>query len=121
MCSVLLFKKTETLALYNKLLWTFSSLTFLPHGSKLEGQPKEQPLWLSTDFENPNQAEVVACVEGTQLLDFKDFKRCLDIFNGHDDDAVKDARKRWKAYKKAGHALTYWKQNEKGRWEKQDI
>ncbi len=121
MRSVLLFENAETLATYNKLLWTFSSLTFLPHGSKSEGQPEEQPLWLSTEFENPNEASVLACVEGTQISAFKDFKRCLDIFNGHDDDAVKEARKRWKAYKEAGHELTYWKQNEKGRWEKQDI
>lgn len=119
--SVLFFETSEALDIYNKLLWTFSSKVFLPHGSKKEGQRDEQPLWLTTTFENPNGADVLACVEGSTITDFADFKRCLDIFNGHDDDAITGARKRWKAYKEAGHALTYWKQNESGRWEKQNI
>jgi DNA polymerase-3 subunit chi len=28
------------------------------------------------------------------------------------------ARDRWKAYKAAGHALTYWQQTDRGGWEK---
>tara|TARA_R110002095_G_scaffold88639_2_gene77436 strand:+ start:2467 stop:2919 length:453 start_codon:yes stop_codon:yes gene_type:complete len=119
--SVLFFETNDALEIYNKLLWTFSSKTFLPHGSSKEGQSKEQPLWLTTIFENPNEADVLAYVEGSTISDFANFKRCLDIFNGHDDYAVTGARKRWKAYKEAGHTLTYWKQNEKGRWEKQNI
>lgn len=123
--SVMLFENPETLDAYNKMLWTFSSLSFLPHGSATDGaplnDPKQQPLWLTPTFENPNGADVVACVEGTLLPDVKTFKRCLDIFNGHDDDAVLQARKRWVHYKDLGCVLTYWKQSESGRWEKQDL
>jgi DNA polymerase-3 subunit chi len=42
----------------------------------------------------------------------------LEIFDGNSDDAVAAARTRWKAHKDAGHELTYWKQDEGGRWEK---
>jgi DNA polymerase-3 subunit chi len=31
--------------------------------------------------------------------------------------AVEAARARWKDYKNAGHALTYWQQSDAGRWE----
>jgi len=39
-------------------------------------------------------------------------------FDGRDDQAVVDSRERWKAYKAAGHTLTYWQQTATGGWEK---
>ena len=33
-------------------------------------------------------------------------------------EAVAAARERWRTYKGAGHDLSYWKQDERGRWEK---
>ncbi len=126
MKSVLKVGSTESLDSYNKLLWTFSSFAFLPHSAKGDKfKANRQPLYLSTDIENPNKATVLATVDGTQLESdsegMSNFKRCLDIFNGHDDDAVTKARSRWKYYKTKGYVLTYWKQDEKGRWAKQNI
>jgi DNA polymerase-3 subunit chi len=31
-------------------------------------------------------------------------------------DALAEARSQWKALKEAGHAVTYWQQDENGRW-----
>ena len=39
---------------------------------------------------------------------------------GNDTEAVGTARARWTAYQQAGHALTYWQQNERGGWEKKE-
>ena len=118
--SILVLDTQEELDHYNKILWTFSSLAFVPHGSDDDGDPAQQPLYLTTSLntENPrpNQATILATVNANTSLDTSGFKRCLDIFNGHDDDAVTKARARWKSFKAAGHKLTYWKQDENGRW-----
>ena len=42
----------------------------------------------------------------------------VGIFDGRDEDAIVQARREWKRMKAAGHAVTYWQQNDKGRWEK---
>jgi DNA polymerase-3 subunit chi len=119
--SVVLVDTDEKKDFYDSLLWTFSSLSFLPHGSARDGNPELQPLWLTTQLENPNQAEVLVCLDGAQISAFDSFKRCLDIFNGHDDDALQLARKRWQFYKQENHTLTYWQQSPEGKWEKQDL
>ena len=46
-----------------------------------------------------------------------DFTLCCDFLNGNDDEAVDAGRARWKEYKAAGHAITYWQQTETGGWE----
>ena len=121
MKAILLLKDQDELDRYDTVLWTFSSKVFLPHGSSKDGNPECQPVWLTTTLENPNNAEILVSTSGQQIEDFGKFKRCLDIFNGHDDDAVIKARKRWKYYKDSNHTLTYWKQNEKGVWGKQEL
>ena len=39
------------------------------------------------------------------------------MFSGHDPDAVAEARLAWKALRE-GNALTYWQQEQDGRWVK---
>ena len=40
------------------------------------------------------------------------------LFDGRDDDALNNARMQFRALRTGGHALSYWKQTEDGRWEK---
>ena len=40
----------------NSLLWTFNDESFLPHGSRKDGFAEQQPIWLSSDSDNPNKA-----------------------------------------------------------------
>jgi DNA polymerase-3 subunit chi len=46
--------------------------------------------------------------------DVSDFTRVFDLFDGNNEQAVTDARKRWSDAKTAGHAITYWKQGDAG-------
>jgi DNA polymerase III subunit chi len=39
------------------------------------------------------------------------------IFDGRDADAVARARGEWQAAKDKGHAVSYWQQDETGRWQ----
>lgn len=98
-------------------LWTYSERGFLPHGSARDGNADLQPVWLTTADENPNAAQVLFLTDGTNSLKVADYQLCVELFDGNDEAAVQTARERWKNYKDAGYAPTYWQQSAAGRWE----
>jgi DNA polymerase-3 subunit chi len=101
----------------NTHLWTYNDRVFLPHGSKTDGHAALQPVWLTDQDENPNDARVLFLADGTQSADPGSFDLVCELFDGRDDGAVSAARARWQVYKDAGHDLTYWQQTERGGWE----
>ncbi len=100
----------------NEHLWTYHPDSFLPHGSKKDGNAALQPVWLTSKDENPNGADVLILTHGSVTEIAKDFSLCCEMLDGHDESAVAEARTRWKSYVEAGHKVTYWKQSERG-WE----
>lgn len=98
-------------------LWTYDDRSFLPHGTVRDGAAEDQPVWLTTNVENPNGAKVLVLTDGA-TADVGNWPMVLEIFDGNSEEAVAAARMRWKSHKDAGHDLTYWKQDENGRWEK---
>ncbi len=101
----------------SSLLWTHDPASWLPHGTVKDARPEDQPIWLSSQAANANSATFLFLTDGTEA-DPAAYERCFDLFDGNDDTAVAAARERWKRLKEAGHALTYWQQNERGAWEK---
>lgn len=99
-------------------LWTFRDESFLPHGMLRDGTEFMQPVWLTEGDDNPNAANIRFMVDGAVPPDLSAYERGIYIFDGHDNDAVEQARIRWKAEKAAGHQITYWQQNPRGGWEK---
>ncbi len=61
---------------------------------------------------------MLVLVGGAEAPDLAAFERCLDLFDGRDEEAVASARERWRAAQAAGHDVTYWRQNERGGWVK---
>src|SRR5450755_1167156 len=51
-------------------LWTYSEQTFLAHGTAAEGHPSRQPIYLTTEQENPNRAEVLFLVGEAMPVDW---------------------------------------------------
>jgi DNA polymerase-3 subunit chi len=100
------------------LLWTYADDSFLPHGTARDGMPDQQPIFLTVKDENPNGATVRFLVDGAEAPDLAGYTRAVYIFDGRDDAALAQARAEWKRIKGAGHAVTYWQQNDNGRWEK---
>jgi len=100
----------------NALLWVYDKSGFLPHGSKREGHAEMQPVWLTTENENPNGAHVAFLVDGATLADPSAFPLCCELFDGADEEAVARAREHWKAASAGGHTVTYWQQTGSG-WE----
>lgn len=109
----------ERVEALNAALWTYDPKSFLPHGSAAEGHAEDQPVWLTDSDENPNGAQVLFLTEGAHSNRLGDFALVAELFDGRDEEAVAAARERWKEYKAAGHELTYWRQDERGRWEQQ--
>lgn len=99
-------------------LWTFNPASFLPHGHAKDGFEAEQPIWLTTAEENPNGATMLVLADGAISDNVADYTLCCEIFDGNDEDAVTAARARWTSYKNDGHELSYFQQNDEGRWEK---
>ena len=99
------------------LLWTYTDDSFLPHGTKKDGNSAEQPVFLTTEEANPNGATVRFLVDGADLAELSGYNRVVYLFDGHDPSAVAQAREQWKAAKSAGHTISYWQQSPEGRWE----
>ena len=102
----------------SNVLWTYEPQTFLPHGTAKDGNADKQPIWITPNDENPNGAGILVLTDGASAGDVSAWQRCIEIFNGRDETAVSEARRRWSAYKSAKHDLTYWQQIDRGGWEK---
>jgi DNA polymerase-3 subunit chi len=107
----------ERVEALSALLWTFSEEAFVPHGSKADGNAALQPVWLTADEENPNQANVGFFVAGAPTDGIDSFQRAVIMFSGDEAEAVSAAREKWKWAKAAGHDVSYWQQDEAGRWQ----
>ena len=104
------------------LLWTYNDQTFLAHAQSGDGDPKRQPVLITVEDENPNNANVLFCVGGAQPPSWDtvgDLTRVVLMFDGRDEAMLARARAAWKDAKAAGHDVTYWKESPSGKFEKQ--
>ena len=108
----------ERVEALDTLLWTYREESFLPHGTKRDGNPTQQPVYLTMLEENPNGATVRFLVDGAEIPDLTAYARIVYMFEGRDAAAVARAREQWKGAKAAGCEVTYWQQSPEGRWEK---
>lgn len=108
-----------TLERLDETIWTFDRTAFLPHGVAPGENADRQPICLTLEPGNPNQADVLMLVAGAQVLpdEMAGFTRTCLIFDGADAQAVEAARGDWRRVVAAGHAAVYWAQ-EGGRWVK---
>jgi len=104
-------ERVEALAQH---LWTYRPDSFLPHGSAKDGHAEEQPIWLTSTDERPNNAALLFLTDGAGSDNIGDYQRVCEIFNGNDDAAIASARQNWAKYKAGGHELSYWQQGEEG-------
>ena len=116
--AVVLSASEERVQALNGLLWTYEERSWLPHGAARDGFAEDQPIWLTTTQENPNGAGFLFLTDGVSAADLSAWTRVFDLFDGRDDAAVAAARARWKVARDAGHDLSYWRQTDRGGWEK---
>ncbi len=108
----------ERIKMLDDVLWTFSDASFLPHGTADAPFAARQPVLLTTEASNPNEAAAVFLIDDADPEPLAGVARYAILFDGADDDAVAAARKRWKRLKADGADISYRRQDERGRWEK---
>jgi DNA polymerase-3 subunit chi len=99
------------------MLWSYRDDSFLPHGVAGEDTDPDQPVLITMDDGNANAANVRFFVDRAVPQSGSGYDRIVYLFSGHDPDAVSEARIAWKALQD-GNTLTYWQQDENGRWVK---
>lgn len=99
-------------------LWTYDAASFLPHGCEGGAHVDLQPVYLAQAHDVPNGADVLVMLDANVPPDVTIFARCLYMFDAREEGATQQARKDWIVFKEAGYDLTYWQQNEQGKWEK---
>ena len=105
------------------LLWTFND-GFLAHAQQGDGEAARQPVLLTVEEGNANDAAILFLVGGASPPDWsgeaaKTLSRIVLLFDGRDPSALDGARGAWKTARAAGHEVTYWKESATGKWEKQ--
>lgn len=109
---------SERLEALDAALWTYTDDSFLPHGvASGKNDDAGQPVILTNGVENPNAAQVRFFVDRAVPRQSDGYERFVYMFNGHDPDAVTEARGIWRQLKDT-YMLTYWQQDENGRWSK---
>lgn len=99
-------------------LWAFSDDSFLPHGTRADGHVETQPIFLTSESDNPNAADVRFLVDRAAPPPLGGYKRAVYLFDGNDAEALAETRVRWKEAKAEGFDVTYWRQTENGGWER---
>lgn len=106
----------DRLAEIDDRLWTWRDDSFLAHGRAGGEADDRQPILLSETGENRNGAQALFIIDGSPLTSPEGYQRCFILFDGRDDDALHQARDRWRLLKEGSTPLAYWKQGEDGGW-----
>ncbi len=95
----------ERVAALDQGLWTYRNDSFLPHGC--EGDPSEQPVWLTAEAGNPNGADLLVIVDDASMDDRDGFADTVYLFDRR-DPAMRDiARDRFAAFRDEGSRPAY--------------
>jgi DNA polymerase III subunit chi len=109
----------EMVAALNEGLWTYDDASFLPHGAAGDGDPMTQPVFLTTELENPNAATMLVRLSGAETGDADDaFDLVVILFDGRDEAALALARGEWRRLKDQGRTISYWRESDEGGWER---
>lgn len=114
--AVVMAGSAERVAYLDNLLWTWDPAVWLPHGAVHDDDAVLQPIFITDTDENPNGAGVLVLLDGMVSTQIACFTRCLILFDGRDEEALKTARLQWKQWKSAGFELIYYQQDPNGKW-----
>ena len=106
----------DILKMLSEKLWAMEDVAFLAHGDADTPMPHLQPIYLTTTADNPNGAAYRFFVSGSEPQDMAGIERASILFDGNDRTAIEQARATWRRMKADGHVISYWKQDDAGRW-----
>ena len=106
----------ELLKEIDENIWTYKASSFIPHSMTKNNHASEQPIWLTTGDDNPNNAKMLMLIDGVNSDEIDKMDLCCELFDGNDEDVVSTVREHWKEYKDKGYELSYFQQDEAGKW-----
>ena len=112
------FKDGEDLSAWDEYLWTYKQDSFLPHGRDDQPRADQQPILLANRVADGGEFDALFVIDGAELGDVSTMSRVMIMIDGRRDDAVQHERKRWASLKSTGATMSYWQQDERGRWAK---
>lgn len=115
---VILFNDAIQMNEMNSYLWSFSTINFIPHGSKNDPFPDQQPIYLTDKLENPNNSQILILTDKWDENTLSGFEKYLYFFDSNIPDQIEFARSKWKNCQSSYFNKSYWKQLEDGSWEK---
>lgn len=108
-----IFAHTPEEALWiDRVLWTYKSLSFLPHGcQEADLTPIDHPIWISYGFENKNKAQVFLSAQFIDnTVEFNEaYQQILYFARLDQTDLIEGQRKK---------ISQWWIQEEKTGWKK---
>ena len=88
----------------DRLLWTQSALSFLPHCRMDSAIAAETPIWIDDALEHNGTAAVLVSLHDRPAPFFSRFERLAEIV-GTDEDGLAAARERFRFYRERGYEL----------------
>ena len=88
---LVLCRSEEELEEFDKYLWSFSTKTFLPHGTAKDGQAEEQPIFLSTQIVKNNSPRVLLSFVDVKEEDMQNFESVVFVFFGNKNEEFVDS------------------------------
>jgi DNA polymerase-3 subunit chi len=107
--NVVLTGPSSVLVHFDRALWTFDPLEFLPHLMLRPGQPvtprfRATKVWLAEDATQPGHHDVLVNLGVDAPPGFESFARVIEIVSSDETDRI-NARARWKHYAARGYAI----------------
>lgn len=99
----------------DSIMWT--SVSWLPHGLIIDKFNEMQPILLTNELRNCNNATSLFIVDNSEFEVLNRLERVFIIFNLNNMESLAFFEKRWNALKSLGFNLKYFKQNEKGKFQ----
>lgn len=113
------FNDAASMTAMDSWLWTYKDDSFLPHGC--DNQPgADAHLVLLTCEPAPATEDVVFLIGGATPGDMNGVTRCITMVDSRDEHGRSVARDRWKAAKAQSLSVSYWTQDDRGKWGKRE-
>jgi len=113
------FNDARAMAEMDRYLWVYKDDSFLPHGTDDKPGADAHPILLTAQAGDARE-DVVFLIGGAEPGDMTGVKRCITMVDSRDEHGRTVARARWKAAKDAGASVSYWTQDDNGKWGKRE-
>lgn len=112
---LLLTRNAAETSAYDKLLWSFSSTTFLPHGTLKDSKDHYANILVSENIVNDNQAEILLAFQPVEDSFAGQFKKVIYVYqqSSKDQGFFRNLHK----MEKDKPGTKFWQQDKAGKWE----